>query len=119
LVLAVQGQQQARQVAQEVILFFQPSHLVAVAAAALEIHHRPEEMAGLAAARRATVLRSQAELEIPHLQAHHKVTMAVMMLAVLVRHFKRLVAVGQVLLAQIVVLELAARVLHHHILAHR
>jgi hypothetical protein len=29
------------------------------------------------------------------------------------------VAVGQVLLAQIETLELAAQVLHHHILAHR
>jgi hypothetical protein len=86
LALAVQGQQQARQVAQEVILFFQPSHLVAVAAAALEIHHRPEEMAGLAAVRGQTVLRSQAELEIPHLQARHKVTMAAMTPAQIQRH---------------------------------
>jgi hypothetical protein len=81
----VRRQQEARQVAQEVILFFQPSHLMAVAAVAVEIQ-RTQQMAGLAAVRRQTVLLLQAELGIRHLQAHHKVTMAAMTPAQIQHH---------------------------------
>jgi hypothetical protein len=81
----VQGQQQAPQVVQEVILFFQPLHLLAAAVAAVEIQ-RTQQMAGLAAVRRQTVHPLQVELGIPHLQAHHKVTTAAMTLAQIPRH---------------------------------